>query len=365
MVRSAQPSRTSLRMVCEDPDLARLPIAFYASLPHYLEHMLPVWREMDPNNKAGFWSDVEHPECLSSEYPVPVKKRRSHGPNVPFLDRNPVVVSSFGDLRRVRECVFRPMIGIEHGCGLMYLGDYPQGQWTSLHIARLQFKHLGLCLNLRLVPNDYVGEWDRKFYSCEVVTVGDSPKMDGWRVGAKVKPNLANPTVCISTHFNRKSPPETRETLSYYEPALSSLVRNFRVLGHAHPKHAIKARHVFDRYGIEYVPDFNEVMQRADLYMSSSSSTLYEFASLDRPVVVLRAPFMRQDVHHGLLFWDYVPGVECWKPEDLLRCVNDALEDKETTQEQRQRAIDFVYPQRDGRSAKRCVEAIEAWQRRC
>ena len=57
-------------------------------------------------------------------------------------------------------------------------------------------------------------------------------------------------------------------------------------------------------HGIEYADDFDEVLRRADVYACDNSSTLYEFASTGRPVVVLNAPWYRREANHGLRFWD-------------------------------------------------------------
>ena len=51
--------------------------------------------------------------------------------------------------------------------------------------------------------------------------------------------------------------------------------------------------------------DFDEVMERSTLYICDNSSTLYEFASTGRPVVVLNAPWFRRDIEHGLRFWEH------------------------------------------------------------
>ena len=56
------------------------------------------------------------------------------------------------------------------------------------------------------------------------------------------------------------------------------------------PREAIR---FYEAHGIEYVPDFDDVLRRADVYACDNSSTLYEFASTGRPVVVLNAPWYR------------------------------------------------------------------------
>ena len=352
------------------------PVAFFASLPHYVEHLAPVFLSMRSRSPAaGFWTVphlIEYVRSLGIDavkeaaYPFDDSRRNRSlpgGPSVPALNKNPVVVASYGDLRRVRHAVNRPAIGMEHGCGLTYTGDLPQGHWMNIHIARMQFQHLGKGLGLRFVPNYVLAEREKLSYpGLPIIVLGDSPKLDSWRPCPRLSVNGRAPTICFSSHFNLTRVPETRSVIEFYKPCLPELAKRFKMIGHCHPLEWEKARQVFESVGIEPVEHFSEVIRRADVYMTSGSSTLYEFASLDRPVIALRAPFMRKDVNHGLLFWDYVPGIECWKPEDLAACVDEALRDRDEVREQRMRAVNVVYPQRDGRSAERAAEAILQWQ---
>ncbi len=130
------------------------------------------------------------------------------------------------------------------------------------------------------------------------------------------------------------------------------------MIGHAHPRIIDHAEIVYRQFGIRTVRDFDDVLDRADVYCVDNSSTLYEFAAAGKPVVVLNCPRYRKQVHHGLRFWDHVPGIQCEGPEDLAAAVGEALEDPPKWREARQTALDAVYPLHDGRSAERAAALV-------
>ena len=75
---------------------------------------------------------------------------------------------------------------------------------------------------------------------------------------------------------------------------------------------------------------FEDVVRRADLYIADNTSTLFEFAALDRPVIVLNAPWYRRGVEHGLRFWEFADvGVQVDDPESLVDAIGRALEDRD------------------------------------
>ena len=108
---------------------------------------------------------------------------------------------------------------------------------------------------------------------------------------------------------------------------------------------------------------FDEVCRRADVYLNDASSTLFEFASTGRPVVVLNASFYRRKVHHGLRFWEAsIVGVNCniWDVRRLPAIVDEALADPPAQKERRERALDMVYAYRTG-AAERAAAVLMDW----
>ena len=101
------------------------------------------------------------------------------------------------------------------------------------------------------------------------------------------------------------------------------------------------------------------MLDRADLLVGDNTSALYEFASTGRPVVVMNAPQYRRDVHHGLRFWDYPPGLQVDRPEQLADTIARALSDPEPARAVRAAAVAETYAYTDGRAAERAVAAID------
>lgn len=107
-------------------------------------------------------------------------------------------------------------------------------------------------------------------------------------------------------------------------------------------------RTFWPRLKVPFLLSFDEVLEQADLYVTDNSSTLMEFASTSRPVLVLNAPWYRRDVHHGLRFWDAIPGMQVDEPGDLLEGIKLALDDSPELQAARRYAVQYVYSDVDG-----------------
>jgi UDP-N-acetylglucosamine:LPS N-acetylglucosamine transferase len=174
--------------------------------------------------------------------------------------------------------------------------------------------------------------------------------------------------VAISFHFDCQLVQEARSTFPYFRHALHDLAQRFTLIGHGHPKAFAYLAHRYRREGIEPVEDFADVCRRADLYICDNSSTLYEFASTGRPVVVLNEPpgfrldrGYRPNVNHGLRFWEAAGvGLNCDRPKHLVSTVERALVDHEQARAGREAALDIVYGRRTG-AAKRAADAIIDW----
>lgn len=292
-------------------------IDLLATQPHYRDHLQPVWDALPDALRGGLGA------------------RRGTA----------VIVAAGQDLVRARALGYTRIAYLEHGIGQSYATGhpaYPGGRGRD-------------AVGLFLSPNETAAGMDRAAYPRARVEVIGCPKLDTLprQVGSRR-------VVCISFHWSSNLAPETISAMPYYRPVLAELARSFEVIGHAHHRKAGMMRREYDKLGIEWVPDFRQVCERAAVYVCDNSSTIYEFASTGRPVVLLNAPWFRRDVELGLRFWAAADvGRQVDDPTQLVSTVGAALTSGDHESE-REAALELVYASRSG-AAKRAAAAIVDW----
>jgi CDP-glycerol glycerophosphotransferase (TagB/SpsB family) len=163
--------------------------------------------------------------------------------------------------------------------------------------------------------------------------------------------------------------PETGTSFDHYVDGLAGVASKLRrrrigLALHAHPRIAAEVAAAAERMKLEFIESFAEVVERAHVYAVDNSSTLFEFAALDRPVVVLNAPHYRRDVHHGLRFWEAASvGVQVSGPAELASAIVGDPAAEPAQAAARAKALDLVYGVRDGTSTERAKAAIAHVQR--
>lgn len=294
-----------------------VPVDGFASESHYAAHVRPVFEAL--TDRGSFWD--KHP----------------HGDG-------PVIVAGYRDLLAVAN---RPVVFMEHGAGQTYGKGHSSFAGGRNHESVVLF----LCPAERVVA-----KWREAYPHTRAVAVG-CPKLDPWHSG-KFKPHGS--AVAISFHWESQTCPETRSAFPFYEAVLPALPKAFgEVLGHAHPRMFDRVAPVYERAGIEPVRNFDEVLDRAGVYICDNSSTIYEFASTDRPVVVLNAPWYRRTANHGLRFWEMSDvGLRCETPSELLATVALAQIDPVQIKNRRHEIVAQVYEACDGHAAERAAAAI-------
>ena len=296
-------------------------IDFLASSAHYADHLEPI-RAALPESVRG--------EMLSG-------RPRAGGP----------VVSAASRDTRAAIRAKRPVAVTEHGAGQSYSNgnsSYPGG------------KGLG-GVGLFLTPNEHAAARWRAEYPATRIEVVGCPRLDA----LPTRVPGPGPIVAVSFHWPCSVAPEARGTWAYHRSALPALAARYRVLGHAHPRIGALIAPLYRKLGIEVVDDFTDICRRADLYICDNSSTIFEFASTGRPVVVLNAPWCRRRVDHGLRFWGAATvGVQCDEPDSLLDAVVAALADPPEQQAAREAALDIVYAFRHG-AAQRAASVLVDW----
>lgn len=306
-------------------------IDFFHTHPHYRDHLLPLWEAM-PADRRGRWYTE--------------KDRVPDGGQL-------TVVASFGNTKKMRGRG-RPVVLVNHGVGMRYR-DVENNAYAG------GADRDGVVLNI--VPNRWAEQAERDRHPELPVAVVGCPKLDPlW--ARPPKPQLSRPLVVVSFHWwGWGEAPESRWAWPHFQRQLPQLLRwcktnGIRLAGHAHP---VAQRELLPRMqsmGMPVYRHFGQVLDEADVYVADTTSTLYEFAATDRPVLVLNAPWYRRDVHHGIRFWEVIPGLQVDGPEQLLAGVAAAMEDAPELQAARRAAVAAVYPVRDGTSAARAVAAI-------
>ncbi|HEY8953659.1 MAG TPA: hypothetical protein VIP78_14010, partial [Candidatus Dormibacteraeota bacterium] len=293
-------------------------------------------------------------EAVSSERPPSVPAYPE-----PRTDGEPLLVASYGDIKVGRRLGYGPFAFIEHGAGQSYAGD---PRWVNQLISG---SYAGGPdrddVELFMVPNSHAADrWRAAYPDARVELVG-CPKLD-----ALPRRELApGPVVAISFHFQAPMSlgPEAQTALGEYLPVLADLAARFMTIGHAHPKADWPARmeRIYRKAGIPFVANFDDVCRQADVYVCDNSSTIFEFASTGRPVVVLNSKFYRRDIHHGLRYWEAATvGMQVDRPEDLIAIVEAALGDPVSQQQAREAALNIVYQPRTNGAAY-AATAISDW----
>lgn len=292
-------------------------VAFYASRSHYADHLAPI----------------------AEVFGLPVLGSRSEVPP------GTVVVASYLDLWAFRG---RRAVLVEHGAGQAYGGSHPAYSGGRSRENAVLF----------VVPSEEVAARNRERYPSTPNAVVGSPRLDRWHAD----PPEPGREIGLAFHwFVGGIAPEARSAFPHHASALEPLRRRFgeRVLGTGHPRAEGRLRKAYGAAGIPFVST-DEVFRRARVLVVDNSSVGWEFASLDRPIVWLNAPWYRRDVEFGLRFWGYADaGILVDEPEDVPDAVALALEDPEPYRSRRRDVIENVYAYRDGKAAIRAAEAIE------
>lgn len=286
--------------------------------PQYWDHLRPVW---DALSLAERGEVVVLPQ---TKYVNPVTDA-APGSSLP---PQYWMTSSYRDSYAAEILGMRPLVRFDHGIGLY--GGTGAGCSVKLFACQNQFVYDG---------------HNQGRVRCEIV---GTPKMD--LLAAIPHPRNGAPVVGMSVHWTAQKP-----FVADWAKAANALARGgeFEVLAHAHPRAQMDG--ALERIGdAEIVPDFIDVVRRADVYVIDNSSTMYEWAALDRPVVILDRPAVRASEMRDL----YPVGVHC-NLQDLAAAISTALEDDEERVAERAAIREGLYPYW-GCSVQRTLEVLRS-----
>lgn len=302
-----------------------MPIDALAYQTHYLDHVSAVWNRLPEEARGIFYVDSE----------ISLRASRMLIPGTIIQDAtelrpsaNAVLVASFSDMQNSPG---RRHILMEHGCGQSY---EPFNNPAYAGGPGRESVELFLC------PNAYSAQLNADRYPDAQVAIIGSPRLEHLMGLERVNTGR---TLAFGFHFDLFLCDETRNAWSHFYPAITDAVKSgkWEVLGHAHPRIYRDLAPTFKEMDIEAVPDFTEIVRRADVYVADNSSTLFEFAAAVGPVVVMNPPWYRREINHGLRFWEAANvGPQVTDPYAVL----GAAEVAKAGWSGKEEALDLVFP---------------------
>lgn len=299
----------------------------YVIQPSHADHLLPVWHALDPAVRGHLF--VGFDESMR-QY---VSRHGFDGtPGIPPQSDTPVLVASGNELPVVRYAIL-----LEHGVGQTYGPEMDHVAWPG-GVGRDNVR-------LFVCPNERVAEANRARYPHIPCAVVGSPHVELLR--AQPPYPLAEQRVAISCHWEAAHLcPELRSGFAWFENEYRRLceARPEMFVMHGHPRHQGYTKWKSEEWGIEFVPNFSDLTQRAWAYVTDNSSTLYEWAALGRPVVVVSPPWYRESATHGLRFNEYRDvGPHVREPADLESAISVAIADPAPIAQRRQEIVRALF----------------------
>jgi len=303
-------------------------ITAYAREPHHIAHLQSVISYLDPGLFDGWINFPDEASPLT-------------------------LVASSRDAKLFRG---RSVIYVEHGAGQTYNGD-PRGVRIGGYSGSPGLDNVVMFL----APNLTVAERWKATYPNTPVSIVGSPYVADLRDEVAGGPR---DSVVLTHHWDCLVCQESMSAFPYFLPKYRGLIEylhalDIEVLGHGHPRAIDALAPEWKKLGLEVVYDWPEVASRCRLLLCDNSSVMYEAAALDIPVLALNSPEYRHNTHHGLRFWDHVPGFQC-SPDDLITWVAGALEDPHHAKWLRARAASAAFAT-TGESARSLTRRALRW----
>lgn len=330
---------------------------FFARRKHFVRHMAPIWEKIEPQYRGKFYvldGLQEYAKQLGVETEIVAAPDGKIMMAAPF-GSNPIVTSSYKDMELALRKKMRPPILMEHGIGLTpsthpgYAGG----------VGGYRDK-----VDLFLVPNQHTYDKNARVYPRAQQVIVGVPKMDKWMGWKNPGPLSTGPVVAIAFHWDGTNiSPEAGNAFEHYKKVLPELAMNpnYHLIGHYHPRSESFFRPIFEELGIEVVPEFDDVMERADLYINDCSSTLYEFLVTGKPVIILNDPKYRRELRGNIRFWQYTDvGIQVEEPWGLPPVIDYTLSRPEANKDQREKAVADLFPNL-GYAAETAAFALEQY----
>lgn len=306
----------------------KLPVVdVIAGHPHFVEHTVPVYRALPPEMRGGYFTTKK----LDPGLKLQRSDRAGRGDLTLVCSYGDLMTATFADDRR-------PVVFMEHGAGFTFEGS--DGRTLSSYAGSLDRPNVILFL----CQNEIVQRLNTQAHPHTASALVGSPKMDRW-VNTP-KPQNERPIVGISFHWKCIVAPGTWSAFDHYQHAIAGLLdQGWDVRATAHPRMREEVQFLSMALGIPYIT-LDEMYRTADLLIADATSAMYEFASLDRPVLTLNCPRYRAEADDGIRFWQHIPGLMIDEPNELVDAAHTALQDAPEYAAMRRSAVDAVYPLR-------------------
>lgn len=334
------------------------PVHAFATAPHFIDHLAPVWLGLDPDERGTFHVQSRplafHAvrrgiETVVINRSVPSEARTLDGGRQPH-----VLVASSSDATLLGQR--RRTVLLEHGAGQTYRGDpNDRRAATSAGYAGGIDRRT---VDLFLVPNETAAAANRARYPNAAHAAVGCPKLDRWHGWMPGPVEERRPVVTF--HWPCRLLPEAGSAWGHYRQWFEDaprLAAYGRIIGHAHPRHAAHLSRWWPRVGAEWVPALDDALTNALVFIADNTSAMWEAAAIGVPIVVLNAPQYRRYVDHGLRFWTFADvGPQVDHPDELEAAVADAHHP--SFRVRRGQMARQVYGELDGRATDRAVAAL-------
>lgn len=310
-------------------------VDFFARESHHAEHARAIYNKMPDTHKGNFFVTLDGILQSENDY---------------------VVVFCYGDLKALHH-TRKKVIFSDHGAGMYYNVAHPSYAGSTASRDNVI---------LRLSPNKTHADKEKETLNSKVpIEIVGMPKLDRWAHIRETYParknTIGKPVVAVSFHWDCMVCPETRSAYRHFLPGLKALSREFTVIGHGHPRIMNTLRPLYRKLGIKSQAQWTKILEQADVYVCDNSSTIYEFAFLNKPVVLMNAPMYRHSVEHpgNPRFWKHANiGPQIDNPDEMIDAVYEAWHNYDAYLPLLQKAARHVVTYTDGKCAERAVHAI-------
>lgn len=317
---------------------------------YYIDHLAPIWNALPDEMRGTFY-------VLDTKWESLKKLDYSHKIQLyvddQFCGHNPILTAAYGDaIRAVDFDNRRPVILMEHGIGLTfgkatYADGIGQRDRLSAFLMPNRVTAGKIAPELQHIPHPIIGV----------------PKLDGWKDRFIPSQQITHmPTVAIAFHHGDKQsrPGVVGSAWEHYAEILPLLAERYQMIGHGHPLSKSPLASLYKQAGIPIVEDFEEVMNKADIYINDASSTAYEFLLTGKPVILLNAPWFDRKTNYGIRFWEYANvGLSVDDPGVLIQMIDKTIANPAGLLQYRQKAVRDLFPNL-GNATETAVQEISA-----